>query len=328
MTEEAVKSCKKCQVNTNSQRLVPLKMSKMPDTPWEELSCDFYGPLKNGKYVFVLIDDHSRYPIARIISSTSAKQVTPLLDEIFSTFGVPKVLKSDNGPPFNGHEFKEYARAQGFKHRRVSPLWPRANGLCERFMRNIGKILRNTSVDGSKFEVELINFLRDYRATPQSSTKHSPHDLLFKSNSTTSRLPVIRDKLAMNSSINDDARINDEKSKLKIKLYADKRLKTRESNIHIGDLVYLKYDKRVKSKPIYDPTPYKVVSIKGTQAVLRLHDPYLAQHRRDVGIHPHLMMNDDENQGATNERPKRQHRQPERFGNVVSSDQRKRRTNN
>ena len=32
--------------------------------------------------------------------------------------------------------------------------------------------------------------------------------------------------------------------------------------------MYLKYDKRVKSQPIYDPTLYKVVSIKGTQAVI------------------------------------------------------------
>ena len=103
ITEEAVKSCKKCQVNTNSQRLVPLKMSKMQDRRWEEL----YGELKNGKYVFVLIDDHLSYPISKIIQSTSAKQVTHLLDEIFSTFGVPKVLKIDNGPQFNGQEFKE-----------------------------------------------------------------------------------------------------------------------------------------------------------------------------------------------------------------------------
>jgi hypothetical protein len=39
------------------------------------LRCDFYGPLKNGKYLFVLIDDHSRYPIAKFVSSTASKQV-------------------------------------------------------------------------------------------------------------------------------------------------------------------------------------------------------------------------------------------------------------
>jgi hypothetical protein len=74
---EALKIACEFEINTDNKAV---ELSKMPDTPWEELSCDFYGPLKNGKYVFVMIDDHSRYPIAKTISSTSAKKVTPLLD--------------------------------------------------------------------------------------------------------------------------------------------------------------------------------------------------------------------------------------------------------
>ena len=403
--ENEVKCCRKCQVNINTQRLQPLKMSKIPSMPWEELSCDFYGPLKNGKYLFVLIDDHSRYPIAKIVSSTSSKQITPVLDEIFGMFGIPKTLKSDNGPPFNGRVFKEYALNQGFKHRRVTPLWPRANGLVERFMRNVGKVLRNTTVDESKFEVELLNFLRDYRSTPQTATKYSPHSLLFKSNSTTSRLPIVRD--GMNSTTSDAIR-NDDKSKAKIKRYADKKLRTRESTLQVGDLVYLKYDTRKsKSQPIYDPTPYKIVSMKGTQVVIsrnnstlvrnssllkkvesnkptlvtikskrgeevgqdmnklavvpyrqretqfetpeliitpfvneliRPNDPYEAIIRRDTTFDPiELHIEDTEqferNVDAMNNEvmaqrwPKRRHTQPDRFCNVVPSDQRKKRTN-
>ena len=114
-------------------------------------------------------------------------------------------------------------------------------------MRNVGKVLRNTTVDESKFEVELLNFLRDYRSTPQTATKYSPHSLLFKSNSTTSRLPIVRD--GMNSTTSDAIR-NDDKSKAKIKRYADKKLRTRESTLQVGDLVYLKYDTRKsKSQP-------------------------------------------------------------------------------
>ena len=47
---------------------------------------------------------------------------------------MPQVVKSDNGPPFNGHEFAQFADYLGFKHRRVTPLWPEANGEVERFM--------------------------------------------------------------------------------------------------------------------------------------------------------------------------------------------------
>ena len=403
--ENEVKCCKKCQVNINTQRLEPLSMSKMPSMPWEELCCDFYGPLKNGKYLFVLIDDHSRYPIAKFVSSTASKQVTPILEEIFATFGVPKRLKSDNGPPFNGREFKSFTESHGVEHHRVTPLWPRANGLCERFMRNIGKVLRSTTVDGSKFEVELLNFLKDYRATPQSSTKVSPHDLLFKSKSTTSRLPVIRDNSTNdinNDSITENAIRNDKISKAKIKKYADKNLRTRESTIKVEDLVYLKYDTRTsKSQTIYDPKPYKVISINGNQVkisragktllrnssmlkkvetknrskitpvLIKIENareekidkskwalvPYV-NHTPDESnpeltftplINEMLVLNnpmrapiedtmpaeemnitpdadhDDKSNDAIAVRPKRATKQPDRFGNPVSSDQRKKR---
>jgi hypothetical protein len=42
--------------------------------------------------------------------------------------------------------------------------------------------------------------------------------------------------------------------------------------------VNLKNDKRVKSQPIYDPTPYKVVSIKGTQVVIWRNGKTLARN--------------------------------------------------
>ena len=38
------------------------------------------------------------------------------------------VVKSDNGPPFNGYEFAQFADYLGFKHSKVTPLWPEVNG--------------------------------------------------------------------------------------------------------------------------------------------------------------------------------------------------------
>jgi transposase InsO family protein len=136
-------------------------MSSLPTEPWSELSLDFYGPLNDGSYLLVLIDDYSRYRVVNKIKSTSSKIVINQLRNIFSTFGIPKIIRSDNGPPFNAFDFKHFAKNEGFKHRRIIPFWPRANGIAERFMRNLGKVLRS----GSNFEEELENFLRSYRST-------------------------------------------------------------------------------------------------------------------------------------------------------------------
>ena len=264
--ERCINNCTKCQANTDKQKLEPLQMRKIPDEPWDSVCVDFYGPLKNGKYLFVLIDEHSRYPIVRQVSSTAFKAIQPTLDDIFATFGIPAELRSDNGPPFNSYNFKSYASANGFKHKRITPLWPRANGLCERFMRNLGKVMKNAAVDGSKWEEELLDFLRSYRATPHASTKVSPNELLFKTKRTTTKMPVNLNKTS--EATNEQAKLNDSIAKSKMKSYGDRRLNTKPSGLKVGDQVLLKRQTIAKAETVYDPKPYVIESIKGTQAMI------------------------------------------------------------
>jgi hypothetical protein len=66
---------------------------------------------------------------------SSASAVIPKLDRLFATFGTPLVVRTDNGPPFNGDELVKFSQVIGFKHRKVTPLWPRANGEVEKRLR-------------------------------------------------------------------------------------------------------------------------------------------------------------------------------------------------
>lgn len=83
---------------------------------------DFSGPLSTGEYMMVLIDDHSRYPQMEIIHSTPPKVVIAKLEKIFAAQVNPTEIRTDNGLPFNGHGFKEYAKLTGVHHRKVTPL--------------------------------------------------------------------------------------------------------------------------------------------------------------------------------------------------------------
>ena len=38
----------------------------------------------------------------------------------------------DNGPPFHGYEYAEFARKFGFTHQTISPYHSQANGLIEK----------------------------------------------------------------------------------------------------------------------------------------------------------------------------------------------------
>ena len=108
--------------------------------------------------------------------STSTKTVIPHLDMIFSRHGIPDVVKTDNGPPFNGNQFQTFSKDFGFHHRKITPLWPEANGEAERFMATLNKYVRAATAENSHWKNQLPQFLRHYRATPHSSTHVSPFE--------------------------------------------------------------------------------------------------------------------------------------------------------
>lgn len=134
LAESKVKSCNACLITTPECKREPLQMSPLPAAPWKEVSVDFAN-LLNQEYLLLITDDYSRYPEVEIVKSTSAAMVIPKLDKVFSEFGVPEVVKSDNGPSLNSKEFASFAHNLGFKHRKVTPKWARANGEVERFVR-------------------------------------------------------------------------------------------------------------------------------------------------------------------------------------------------
>ena len=73
---------------------------------------------------------------------------------------------------------KTFADYLGFKHRRITPCWPRANGEAERLVQTLEKSIRITHLEGKNWKQELYKFLRQYRATPHSTTSVSPSEAL------------------------------------------------------------------------------------------------------------------------------------------------------
>ncbi|KAK3787643.1 hypothetical protein RRG08_031874 [Elysia crispata] len=179
--ERTVKNCLACQVATPTSAREPLQMSVLPSKPWTELSADF-GHLPNGKQLLVVTDEYSRYFVVDILDSTSAREIIPRLDRIFSEFGLPEQVKTDNGPPFNSSEFKTYMSNMGIKHRKITPLWPRANAETERFRRTVKKSIKAAEAVQKNWKQELYRFLLSYRSTPHSSTGLSPAQALFGRN--------------------------------------------------------------------------------------------------------------------------------------------------
>ncbi|KAG1385767.1 hypothetical protein G6F59_017214 [Rhizopus arrhizus] len=59
--------------------------------------------------------------------------------------GFPTKLQSDNGTEFKNSLSKDLANAMGYDHRFITPLHPSANGLSERFVQTVKKLLAKST---------------------------------------------------------------------------------------------------------------------------------------------------------------------------------------
>ena len=267
--EEAVRQCIPCQANMNRKRTEPLNMTPLPRGPWLNLSIDFCGPLPSGHYLMVVIDEYSRFPMVEIIRSLTAETVVKAMDKIFCAYGYPETIKSDNGPPFHGHAWKSFLRACGVTHRKITPLWPKANGQVENFNKPLMKAVKSASVQGQSWTYAVNQFLRAYRCTPHVTTGFTPYRLLFARDPRT-KIPEV--EAAATHPDDAEARKRDVAAKQNMKNYADRHTQAKPSAIGTGDIVLVRQPKRNKLSTPYNPVPLVVTERKGTMVTAERND--------------------------------------------------------
>ena len=123
-----------------------------------------------------MVDAHSKWLEAAVVSSTSSQQAIRVLRQVFSCHGLPEVLVSDNGTAFTSTEFQTFVQRNGFRHIRSAPYHPATNGLAERAVQTVKNALRKASGDN---DTCLSRFLFQYRLAPHSTTGRSPAELLL-----------------------------------------------------------------------------------------------------------------------------------------------------
>ena len=107
----------------------------------------------------------------------------------FSVHGIPSKVTSDNGPPWNGAEFKEFAHQYGFEHNTISPYHSQSNGKAERAVGIAKSLLEKCSQTKTDPHLALLNI----RNTPRDEAG-SPAQRLF-SRRTQTRIPTAKQML-------------------------------------------------------------------------------------------------------------------------------------
>ena len=263
LAEEEVRKCIACSAVTPARTSEPLIMTPLPAEPWEQIAINIFGPLPNGNKILVMKDFRSKWPEVHILprqQGTNASAVIAAMEKTFATHGIPDIIRSDNGPPFASKAYKNFSEKMGFKAQRVTPLWPRANGQVEAFMKSLAKVCRTSHIEGTDLRTALDKFLLSYRATTHPSTGQSPASLMFPNRRFKTRLPQLPQKPPKG----DGAITFNDHAMLKAKQYADQKSHAKEHQLSPGDSVLVRQKKLNKLTPFFNPNPYIVSEVKGS----------------------------------------------------------------
>lgn len=188
--EMLAKNCKTCNTFSNNPGTVKIKHRWEPAIePFQRVHIDFAGPFMGYNFL-VLVDAYTRWPEVHIMKNITAERTIEKCRDIFTTFGLPQVLVSDNGRTFISKEFQNFLKQNGIFHKCTAPYNPVTNGLSERFVQTLKQGLRKLSVTEKDIKRNVQKLLFHYRLLPHQECKKSPAELMFGRN-LNSRLNLI-----------------------------------------------------------------------------------------------------------------------------------------
>ena len=251
-----VKNCAVCQQQKNSNHASSTTRRHLyAGRPWQRVAIDFTGPLdetpRGNKWILVITDHFSRWSDAYPLPDATAESAARVLEErVFSQFGIPEIIHSDQGRQFSSRLFSQLCELWGCDKTQTCPYRPQANGLCERLNRTLGDALRAMLADQempvNDWDLLLPTIMRNIRSVPHTTTGETANYLMLGREI---RLPaglLHEVRVAESQSPEAYAAALQERLQTAHALLRDKQLQLRTSDTEepplfkAGDLVWLK----------------------------------------------------------------------------------------
>ncbi|KAL5010990.1 hypothetical protein ScPMuIL_013295, partial [Solemya velum] len=158
-----------------------------PGYPFSRIAMDILGPLpmteSGNKYILVVQDYFTKFVETFALPNQEAKTVArKVVDEVFSRYGVPETIHTDQGSNFESQLFSELCENLQITKTRTTPFHPQSDGMVERFNRTLLSMLSCYVSDyGADWDIHLPKILMAYRSSMHHSTGCTPNFAMFKS---------------------------------------------------------------------------------------------------------------------------------------------------
>ncbi|UYV73682.1 hypothetical protein LAZ67_11000340, partial [Cordylochernes scorpioides] len=125
-----VNGCKNYQQTQTGPSKVNWRPWVWATRPWQRIHMDF--AFKDGVNLLIVVDSHSKWVEAIPMREITARKTIEQLRRLFSAYGLPEEVESDNGPQFTGVEMKSFFERNGVRQTLIPAYHPQSNGLAER----------------------------------------------------------------------------------------------------------------------------------------------------------------------------------------------------
>jgi transposase InsO family protein len=153
--------------------------------PFEKWALNFVGPIsamsRKKNYILVCMDYVTKWVEAKSLFRAIDNSIVEFFyEDIFTHFGVPREIVTDQGTQFTSKMMKELTEKYGIKHHKSSPYHPQANGQVESTNKFLEAILTNTvQLHHRDWVDRLPEALWTYQTTWRNTIGHTPYELVY-----------------------------------------------------------------------------------------------------------------------------------------------------
>ena len=94
----------------------------------------------------LIVDCYSKFIAVENLQNTQSETVINRCKKVFSQFGIPKELITDNGPEFSSHKFRSFSKTWDLLQKTDSPRYHQSKYLAERSIQAVKRTLNKAKL--------------------------------------------------------------------------------------------------------------------------------------------------------------------------------------